>query len=255
MARRFRYPTAGRTDRRAGYIRRSAGAPPTLDPIVIFGAAAVQLWVRGDLGSPNAGSWPDQSGNGRDFSQGTALNQPTYTANDATLNNLPTFTGDGANSFMTATLDRPAPGSGTETTVISVAKQITWTGGAHLYGPGNQTMAAVQGGASPGIVMRNPTSVLGSNGAPLGSWARLMQQFTGSASDLNKVGSAAAVTGVTAGTTNPGATWTIFGRTAGSGLCNVAYFEYIVLAGVPTALQVGLYDGYIEALTAGVVLT
>lgn len=242
----------GRMSRRTGLVSRAPGDPPD-NPLEIFGAANVLLWVRADIGSPDAGNWPDQSGNGRDFSQGTALNQPTYTANDATLNNLPTFTGDGANSFMTATLDRPAPGPGTETTVISVAKQITWTGGAHLYGPGNQTMAAVQGGASPGIVMRNTTSVLGSNGAPLGSWARLMQQFTGSASDLNKIGSAAAVTGASAGTTNPGATWTIFGRTAGSSLCNVAYFEYIVLAGVPTALQNGLYDGYITALTGGAV--
>ncbi len=53
-------------------------------PLTIFGSTDLKLWLRSDLGVTLNGStvsaWADQSGNGNNFSQGTALKQPTYTA-------------------------------------------------------------------------------------------------------------------------------------------------------------------------------
>ncbi len=233
-----------------GRITRRAGSSVADTEALIFGA--MELFVRADLGSVSGAAWPDQSGNARDFSQPTGASQPVYTASDPTLNGLPSLAGDGT-KFMTATLDRPAPGLGTETSVISVVKQTGWVGAAHLYGAGNQTMAAVQGGASPGIVMRNPTSVLGSSGATINSWVVIAQVFSGSVDDMNWTGSAVVVTGASAGTTDPGATWTIMGRTAGSSLCQVSYFSHIVVAGRITQSQVNRYKNMMAALTGGAV--
>ncbi|MGB0768881.1 MAG: PEP-CTERM sorting domain-containing protein [Phycisphaeraceae bacterium] len=42
-------------------------------------------------GSNNVSSWADQSGNTNDFTQANAAFQPTYVANNAGFNNLPTF--------------------------------------------------------------------------------------------------------------------------------------------------------------------
>lgn len=64
--------------------------------------AGCQMWVRSDLGLTFNGSavtaWADQSGNGRDLSQGTAANQPGYTA--ASINNLPSINFDGSNDVL-----------------------------------------------------------------------------------------------------------------------------------------------------------
>ena len=43
--------------------------------------------------------WSDKSGNGRNFTQGTAANRPTYTA--SAVNSLAAVTPDGANDWMT----------------------------------------------------------------------------------------------------------------------------------------------------------
>lgn len=244
--------TMGRMSRRTGLVSRAPGDPPG-DPLEIFGAANVLCWLRGDS-CPDSGTasvWNDLSGNAVDFVQATAAAQPTITDIDATLNDLKTLTGDGTDDIMAATLDRPDP-SVEPTTFISVIKQVTWTSGDSIYGAGNAIMALRQGGASPQLNMANGSAVNTSGGAALGTWVRTMQQFTGSTSDLNKVGAAAAVTGASAGTTNPGATMSLFARSSAN-FANVAIFEWIALRIVPSALQVGLYDGYITALTAGAV--
>lgn len=68
--------------------------------------SGLQLWLRSDLGITLNGStvskWADQSGNGNDAIQNTALNQPAYATNQ--VNGLPTLNSDGVNVFMTGTL-------------------------------------------------------------------------------------------------------------------------------------------------------
>ncbi len=210
----------------------------------VGGAPVVLMWLRSDLGTVTGASWTDNSGNAVDAAQATGASQPTV-AVDPVLG-VPVVTGDGVAHHMTFTLDRPVPGPGTETTVIAVIKQNAWVGGAALYGFGNAIVSAVQGTGSPGISMRNTTSVNNSMGAPLNSWARMRQSFTGSTSDVNKVGAAAAVTGASAGVTDPGATGTLFARTSAASFCSVSYYEFIILAGVPTPTQLGQYDNYLN---------
>lgn len=65
------------------------------------------LWLRADLGVTLNGStvsaWADQSGSGNHVSQGTAANQPTFTANDAACGNKATVAFDGTNDVLTST--------------------------------------------------------------------------------------------------------------------------------------------------------
>lgn len=58
------------------------GGGRVVTPKTIAGSKVV-LWLRADkgtTGSPNVSAWADQSGNGRDFSQGTLSKRPDYTA-------------------------------------------------------------------------------------------------------------------------------------------------------------------------------
>lgn len=61
------------------------------------------LWLRGDLGitlnGANVSGWADQSGNGNNASQGTAVSQPPFATN--AVNGLPAIQGDGSSRFMT----------------------------------------------------------------------------------------------------------------------------------------------------------
>ncbi len=91
--------------RRAGSaVRRYSGSghgfgalPPITSELVFFG----------DLTNPNTSiisgavaTYADSSGNGRNFTQGTALNRPTYTASDATFGGRPSMTFDGVNDAL-----------------------------------------------------------------------------------------------------------------------------------------------------------
>ncbi|MFM6201253.1 MAG: hypothetical protein ACKPE1_19315, partial [Dolichospermum sp.] len=54
------------------------------------------------LNGATVSQWRDKSGNGRHISQGTAANQPTYTANG--LNGKPVLTFDGSDFFNPVTV-------------------------------------------------------------------------------------------------------------------------------------------------------
>jgi hypothetical protein len=66
--------------------------------------ASLALWLRADKGvflnGSNVAAWADQSGNGRDFSQGTASRQPTWSA--TALGGQPAVVFDGANDIFSA---------------------------------------------------------------------------------------------------------------------------------------------------------
>ena len=72
-------------------------SPPITAGLVFFG----------DLTNPSTSvisgavaTYADSSGNGRNFTQGTALNRPNYTAQDATFGNRPSMTFGGATQFL-----------------------------------------------------------------------------------------------------------------------------------------------------------
>lgn len=84
----------------------SAAKPqfPTSSDFDATTVANVRAWYRASLGVTNVGGkasvWADQSGAGRDFSQGTASSRPTITASDANFSGRQVLTFDGADDFM-----------------------------------------------------------------------------------------------------------------------------------------------------------
>lgn len=84
-------------------------------PKSIFGAS-LAAWYRADLGITLNGStvsaWADQSENGNHLAQGTAGNQPTYSASDALINSRSSVTGDGGD-YLAASDSAPlSPSTG-----------------------------------------------------------------------------------------------------------------------------------------------
>lgn len=81
--------------------------------------SSLELWLRADMGVTLNGStvsaWADQSGNGRNATQGTAANQPTYVTGDPLLGNQASLDFDGTND----TIATAAFGS-------AVAQPCTW---------------------------------------------------------------------------------------------------------------------------------
>jgi hypothetical protein len=82
--------------------RRSSGGAPAWTPTAL--GSALALWLdAGDastitLNGSTVSQWNDKSGNGRNASQATAANQPTYTPSG--LNGKPVLTFDGSDDFL-----------------------------------------------------------------------------------------------------------------------------------------------------------
>lgn len=81
-------------------IKAHWGGAKPFAPSDISGLA---LDLNGDLGitiATGVSAWADQSGNSRNFTQGTGANQPTYTASDSSYNNHGSLSFDGTNDSM-----------------------------------------------------------------------------------------------------------------------------------------------------------
>ncbi len=101
-------------------------------------------WLRADRGITLNGSdvsgWADQSGNGNDASQGTALNQPAY--NTSWSNGRPALTFDGTNHFMEVNTLAAMFVNRAPFTLFCVA-QATDTAGFYNYvGSGSSTVGS-----------------------------------------------------------------------------------------------------------------
>lgn len=93
--------------------------PPITSGLVFFG----------DLTNPSTSvisgavaTYADSSGNGRNFTQGTALNRPNYTAQDATFGDRPSMTFGGATQFLQLVAGFPAMAN---VTMYAVTRSIT----------------------------------------------------------------------------------------------------------------------------------
>ncbi len=91
------------------------------------GMGNLHAWFRSDIVT-NAGgvvsAWPDQSGNGRHLTQGTAGNRPAYSASDSDWSGLPSVTTDGVDDFLSGSLAL----SGTTGFICAVARRKSHTG-------------------------------------------------------------------------------------------------------------------------------
>lgn len=239
-------------NRRGGMRRpvRSSQKPASgggVSPLSIFLSTPPVAWWRGDLGATNvAGSCTalaDQSGGGKNLTP--LVGGPVITAADATLNNKQTL-GFGTN----LSLRNAAFAISTPFYYVGVVKPLTWNNTVVIFGDtlnANRGQVAYAGG-SPNMFQNNGTFVNGA-ASTLGTWQRIRSSYTNSVADSLKVGSGAPTTGSNALNNSPGTLG--FNGDAGSpGAGTFQMWEWVVLAGTPTAGELAAYDAYVTALTA-----
>lgn len=221
----------------------------SLGVTVLFG---VQSDLGVTLNTSTVSQWNDQSGNSNNLVQATGANQPAYTANDATLNNLPSISCASASSqFMTASaLDLPAP----PLTIYAIFRQTAWTAAHELWAAGTGDQYALSPNTStPSLVMYDGVAVNLSSGATLNTWVRAVAIFQGSTSDSLKLGSAAAVTGASAGSGNPTAGFNICKNTGGANLADVKLALVMFISGALSAGNQASIDAAIASKYGGTV--
>jgi hypothetical protein len=143
--------------------------------------AGLALWIRGDAGvtldgSNNVTTWADQSGNGRDLTQGTAGKRPAGTA--VTLNGLAVVRFDGSDDELGRATQNLQATWGI-TSAFTLAYTRRWNTGA-----GGRVNAA----ANPGTAWRR--TVLRRNGTAFDSFREGSALFSASYSANLATGSA-----------------------------------------------------------------
>lgn len=222
------------------------------NPVSIFGQANVLQWCRADRGitlGTGVSAWADQSSGAKHYSQATGSQQPVYNTSDSTLGGQPTITFDGVDDGLSnATFTLPAPAT-TPTYVLCIWKIINPQTNNQVFGDAaNGAVVALI--KDTGNAVRNQAGAVGASVAfTPGVWYRSYSQFTGSASDVLKVGSASS-TGQAGNNTAPGRA---LGKSLSNFPCNMSLYEIVYLSAQPTAPQLAAYDAYVTALTNGTV--
>jgi hypothetical protein len=222
-------------------------------PLTVYGADLHQ-WLRGDNVTLNGGvtvsTWQDLSGKGNDGIQGTGSAQPAYAALDATLDNQPTATGDGANDVLT-TAGLTTDLATNDFYVSAILKQVTWAGASDALSSGSGVTIPrfIQLTSTPGMRASAASNGANNNGAPVGTWVRgeVLWSATPGVS-YSKLGSSVAAGDVGLTGTRTGSA--LFGWTA-SGFGNFALAEFIVVkraagSGGPTGPERDAIDGYLQ---------
>lgn len=119
------------------------------------------------------GGVTDKSGNGYHLSRSTASEKPTYKTNSQNGKSVARYDGSD-DTLLNGSVPLAQP-----TTIIFVAKQITWTGEDRIYDAGEvNTVMAKQTGASPIISVNGIASVT----PAVGTTFALTVQYNGAAS-------------------------------------------------------------------------
>lgn len=195
-------------------------------------------------------AWDDISGKALPYS-GSA--KPAFLYNE--LNGLPVAKFSTTNELLTSGLILASPAV-TLTWMYWCMRIDVWTaaGAADLYflpatgaGP-----AIVNDAVSPQIHMQSTTAANINSNATVGTWVRCYARFNNSIMDYMKVGSAAAVTGQSAGGIGGSFAQQIglgSGRTAQFSLANLCYAN-----ADPSALVIAQMDAIVTAKYNGLVL-
>lgn len=197
------------------------------------------LWLRGDsvqLSSSGLASiWRDKSSLNNDIAASGEAAQPTYTAADSTLRNLPTVTGDGVNHFMQGNRFRySAP-----LWVWCIMKQVSWAIGQTQFSAG---FAMKTGAVTPELRLLTNGSSTANVGAPIGQWVRGIASFNIAGVDMLQL-VATTVSDLSAGQ-RLGPTFSLFSALNGAAKANVAFAEVLATAGPPTATEIAAIEAY-----------
>jgi hypothetical protein len=213
-----------------------------LTPLQIFGS--VSMWVNAGL-QASASQVVDQA-QGIVF---TAAGGITYGTTGP--NGLPIWSANGTDGIFSGALNRPAPAT-EPSFIIGVWRQDGFTAGDCLYGTGSQTLALAQSSPSPNLAQRNTTVANSNGGGGLNTWFLSYQLFTGSTSDFNVCGNTVA-SGEDSGNTDPGATFSFFGRTTAN-FAAASLYELSILPFLPNDSMLRLYKQRIRVLSGNGVI-
>jgi hypothetical protein len=219
----------------------------------------VTHWFRADLGvTLNAGkvsAWNDQVGAAH-FVQATPASQPVYTAADATLAGLATFTADGVDDILTA----PAPSNPPGTVFIAcVVKLIAAVSSGPFYGSqfgfggdGDylQTFSGNIYQSGPAVNANSDNAVA----AIMGNWARFQDRRHNNTQDYIKIGNRPKATGIACPLSDGISDWSVAGVTGALIYQNCAYREIVVCSAEPTPAELSALDAYFLAQAPGILV-
>ena len=187
----------------------------------------------------------DRAPTANNFSNGAKSIQPLFTAADATLNNAPTALFDGVDDRLFSSLALPAPGT-TPFSFFGVIKVVAATSFGAWMADNSNTGA-------PGLLELSSTTVRAQSGGAgavgayaVGTWYRFRADFSNSATDIFKIGSAANVTGQAG---NGNAAGLAIGSAGAQNYANIAVAEIGVAQRTPAQMTTFLasYDTYVAA--------
>ena len=189
---------------------RRGGSAPRRTPLTIVTSTQSIAYFDAALGvtiATGVSAWANQNGiAGRDVTQGTGANQPTYSASDPNFGGQPSLTFDGVNDVLSAASGYPwaAISGGFQPYFWAVIRQATWVVNNGIWSSsaaGNGFGVLQQLTVTPQLRMFSAGGSASNEntGAPVaGVAARIESSHTNSAADFLKCG-ATNVTGTNCG--------------------------------------------------------
>lgn len=206
--------------------------------LLIYNARVTELETR-------VTTWADQSGNGNNYSQSTAANQPLLLTTDGP-GSTAAIAFDGTDDSLQSTLDLPAPGT-TVSWIWAVFRQRTWTSNDHCFSAGASTFILRQtnGGASPQMnAFNNAANGPTNSGAPVNGYSRMELYFSNTTADYLKL-RATSVTGTNCGNNNPAANIRLASASGPSNWADIEIVEWLIVNRLPSGTEKTNLDTYV----------
>jgi hypothetical protein len=209
--------------------------------------AGCQLWIRSDLGitkdgSDRVGTWADQSGNSRDFTQGTDANKPIWQSAAYGSHNAIRF--DGSNDQMVT----PSFSLSQPFTALMVAKILTHTNLDGLWFGNAAVAPGLYMQSSPTISINDSNTGATQTRSSTGNLELTKSLFNGTSSVLavndgsDSAGGSSFTSAITAGFAI--GSW---GAAAGSRFGNIDILEFIVYNSAITGANLTSVKSYLNS--------